>query len=212
MKINSVNNINMGIRLNNNKQATQPKFDFKTMADTFVKTGDKIVEKSAKKIHIPDETHTTVEFCSVRNFDWDKAFSPEVQALCEKHDVNPKEDLFIVSDLDEDNNRYVFFNTFFFDEQTQGNFEMLAYLVSEDEQLSDTQIAAYQLFKDDETSNKMLKYSLNNPLAVCIDERESQEVNKNIRIMAHRAPAIDVDSLYDENNQIKPIVKSALGK
>ncbi len=94
-----------------------------------------------------------------------KSLHPTYLALCNKHDVDPDHDLFMVSGLDPLQRRYVMFNCFHKDEFTGKDYVQLFYISSEYDELMPIQKDIIKIFNDIRNKKYLCQGSTNNPLA-----------------------------------------------
>ena len=97
--------------------------------------------------------------------------------------IDPNDALFITNYVDNSNRQIVVFNAFSIDENDNEKMQLFV-IESNDSKLNSTQKAAFKMFYDDQTRNKLARGSRNNPLKDIKPCDYSKDTGKEIKRIA----------------------------
>lgn len=166
-------------------------------------------------IDLDDEgTKTYITYTASTQNDFSNKLTSSILNICKDNQVNPKEDLFMISGLDDVNRRYILFNSFYKDEQTGADCAQMFYLVSQDELLTNLQKKIVKIFNDPKNRHFLSTSTSNNPLRNLA--KYGSNIQTQFRCAIDNLDAISRDFLeedyYDENGQVLPVIYSADGE
>ena len=137
-----------------------------------------------------------------------KSIQPSYLKLCKQHDVDPDHDLFMVSGLDSLQRRYVMFNSFYEDKDTNRNYVQLFYVSSETDELMPLQKDIIKIFNDTRNKKYLCQGSTLNPFkaasknGVMLD-RVFKPAVSGLKCITKDMPD---NEIYDSQGVINPVI------
>ena len=166
-------------------------------------------------VDLDDEgTKTYITYSATTQNEISNKLSGNISNICKQNQVNPKEDLFMISGLDELNRRYILFNSFYKDETTGADCAQMFYLVSQDELLTNLQKKIVKIFNDPKNRHFLSSSTSNNPLRNLA--KYGSNIQAQLRFAIDNLDEISRDFLeedyYDKNGEVLPVIYTADGE
>ena len=190
-----------------------------TQEEETIKTSKTDVKRSfsilRQTVDLDDEgTKTYITYSAANQSEVNNKLSDTMLGICKKNGVNPQKDLFMISGLDDVNRRYILFNSFYKDEQTNDDCVQMFYLLSQDELLTNLQKKVVKIFNDPKNKHFLSTCTSDNPLRNL--SRYGSNIHEPFNSAIDNLEAISRDfsdqNYYDENLNVSPVIYTADGK
>ena len=190
---------------NNATKLISPKFEIKQAEDIPQKA------PQIKEFYCAD---TSISLFEASKSDIKDVIPDNIKMLMSFHGVDIHNDLFMLTGSNAQNQRFVVFNCFFKDENTNTNCEQLYCLKSDNDELSELQKDLILIFNDKRNKQFFIDGAISNPLKNICEANSNPEdmFSSSIKAMAGISKERSFDDLIDNKGKVYPVIYSADGQ